>query len=53
MGMDWDIYSLLRVAEAPEMCSGRLGKNFTDNLRFGNQPIIKVVTVLTSTLLIY
>jgi hypothetical protein len=36
-----------------DLCSGGLGKSFTDNLSFGNQPIIKVVSVLTATLLIY
>ena len=34
-------------------CSGRLGKGFTDNLGFGHQPIVKVVTVFTTTLFIY
>jgi hypothetical protein len=40
-------------ADYADECSGRLGKGFADNFSFGNQPIIKVVTVLTATLLIY
>ena|GEM_PF-4146335 len=37
----------------PNDCSGRLRVGFTDNLSFGNQPIVKVVTVFTATLFIY
>jgi hypothetical protein len=33
--------------------SGRLGKGFTDNFSLGNQPIVKVVTVFTTTLFKY
>jgi hypothetical protein len=36
-----------------DVCSGRLRKDFTDNFSFGNQPIVKVVTVLAATLFIY
>ena len=35
------------------MCSGRLGKGFTDNFSLGGQPIVKVVTVFAATLFIY
>jgi len=37
----------------PDVCSGRLRIGFTDNFSLGNQPIVKVVTVLVTTLLIY
>ena len=38
---------------AANVCSGRLRIGFTDNFSLGNQPIVKVVTVFTTTLLKY
>jgi hypothetical protein len=36
-----------------DVCSGRLRIGFTGNFSFGDQLIVKVVTVLATTLLIY
>jgi hypothetical protein len=41
------------VKHYADECSGRLRIGFTGNFSLGNQPIVKVVTVLATTLLIY